>query len=96
MLGSLLVFAAFVVGAGIVGYILSEYLPDLMHLKRIKASEEAVKQLINVEKPTWATSGKAHIDVSPSYDGVAGCTVSASFTGEGRYEHSKVSYHPRG
>lgn len=96
MVGSLLIFAAVIIVAMIVGYVAYEHLPDLIHLHRIKVAERAVSQLVKVEKPTWAVTGKVQLSVFTNSDGVSGCTVTASFSGEERFEHSKISYHPRG
>lgn len=96
MVGSLLIFASVVIVGMIVGYVAYEHLPDLIHLHRIKVAERAVSQLVKVEMPTWATTGRVHLSVYTSGEGVSGCTVTATFTGEERCEHSKISYHPRG
>jgi hypothetical protein len=95
MLDSILIFAAVAIVALVAGYLAYEYVPDLIQIQKMKVSERVVSQLVKVEKPTWAATGRASVTVYTSSEGVSGCTVTASFTGEERFEHSKISYHPR-
>lgn len=96
MLNSALLFVAIVVVAGIAGLLLHESLPDLIRCYRMRTSARVVSQLTKVERPTWATDGRAQVNVYTSGDGVVGCTITTSFSGEERFERSSISYCPRG
>ncbi len=88
MLGELMVFMVAVAAVAVVGYLLHEHLPDIVLCYKIKASERAVRQAVQLERPSWADHGQAHVSVFTSHDGVMGCTVSATFTlGKERVEH---------
>lgn len=96
MLNSVLVFVAIIVVVGVSGFLLHESLPGLIHCYRMRTSAVVVSQLTKVERPLWATTGRTQVNVYTSSDGVAGCTVTSSFSGEERFEHSSISYCPRG
>lgn len=96
MLNSVLVFVAVIVVASFAGLLLYESLPDLIHCYRMRTSARVVSQLAKVEMPSWASDRRAQVNVYTSSDGVVGCTITASFDGEKRFEHSSISYFPRG
>lgn len=94
MPNGVLIFVAVIVVACVAGLLIRESLPDLIHNYQMRTSARIVRQLAKVEMPSWASYGRAQLNVYTSSDGVVGCTITASFDGEERFERSSISHCP--